>query len=116
MAELFDKVHNYRYAKDAIELGIYPYFRALSDTEGAIAHFEGKEVVMIGSNNYLGLTTHPTVRKAAIDAIEHYGTSVTGSPLPERHARTAPGAGPPVGTFRRQGSGASSSPPAIRRM
>ncbi len=79
MAELFEKVKNYRYAKDAIELGIYPYFRALSDTEGAVAHFEGKEVVMIGSNNYLGLTTDPRVRKAAIDAIEHYGTSVTGS-------------------------------------
>jgi 8-amino-7-oxononanoate synthase len=77
--ELFDKVKNYRYAKDAIELGIYPYFRALSDTEGAIAHFEGREVVMIGSNNYLGLTTDPRVRHAAIDAIERYGTSVTGS-------------------------------------
>ena len=62
-----------------MELGIYPYFRALSDTEGAVAHFEGKEVVMIGSNNYLGLTTDPRVRQAAVDAIEHYGTSVTGS-------------------------------------
>ncbi len=62
-----------------MELGIYPYFRALSDTEGAVAHFEGKEVVMIGSNNYLGLTTDPRVRQAATDAIDHYGTSVTGS-------------------------------------
>ncbi|MFQ3567569.1 MAG: aminotransferase class I/II-fold pyridoxal phosphate-dependent enzyme [Aggregatilineales bacterium] len=60
-------------------LGIYPYFRALSDTEGAIASFEGKEVVMIGSNNYLGLTTDPRVRQAAKDAIDRYGTSVTGS-------------------------------------
>jgi len=79
MADLFDKAKNYRQAKEAMELGIYPYFRALSDTEGAVARFEGKEVVMIGSNNYLGLTTDPRVRQAAIDAIERYGTSVTGS-------------------------------------
>ncbi len=59
--------------------GVYPYFRALSDTEGAVAVFEGREVVMIGSNNYLGLTTDPRVRQAAIDAVHRYGTSVTGS-------------------------------------
>ncbi|MCU0496978.1 MAG: aminotransferase class I/II-fold pyridoxal phosphate-dependent enzyme [Anaerolineae bacterium] len=62
-----------------MEMGIYPYFRALSDSEGTTAHFEGKEVVMIGSNNYLGLTTDPRVRQAATEAIERYGTSVTGS-------------------------------------
>lgn len=79
MADLFDKVGKYTQAKDAMKMGIYPYFRALSDTEGAVAHFQGKEVVMIGSNNYLGLTTDPRVRQAAIDAVERYGTSVTGS-------------------------------------
>lgn len=79
MADLFDKIANYTQAKEAMALGIYPYFRALSDTEGAIASFEGKEVVMIGSNNYLGLTTDPRVRQAAKDAIDRYGTSVTGS-------------------------------------
>ncbi len=60
-------------------MGIYPYFRPLSDTEGAVAYFEGKEVVMIGSNNYLGLTTDPRLRAAAKDAVDRYGTSVTGS-------------------------------------
>lgn len=79
MGDLFDKVHGFDRAKEAIAAGVYPYFRALSDTEGAVAMFEGKEVVMIGSNNYLGLTTDPRVRKAAIDAVERYGTSVTGS-------------------------------------
>ncbi|WP_343420321.1 aminotransferase class I/II-fold pyridoxal phosphate-dependent enzyme [Candidatus Flexifilum breve] len=79
MADLFDKAKNYRDAKEAMELGIYPYFRALSTTEGAVAQFEGREVVMIGSNNYLGLTTDPRVRQAAIEAVETYGTSVTGS-------------------------------------
>lgn len=79
MADLFDKAKSYTQAKEAMTLGIYPYFRALSDTEGAVARFEGKEVVMIGSNNYLGLTTDPRVRQAAKDAIDRYGTSVTGS-------------------------------------
>lgn len=79
MADLFDKVKNYTQAKEAMAMGLYPYFRALSDTEGTVANFEGKEVVMIGSNNYLGLTTDPRVRKAAIEAVERYGTSVTGS-------------------------------------
>lgn len=60
-------------------MGIYPYFRALSDSEGTTATFEGKEVVMIGSNNYLGLTTDPRVRQAAAEGLERYGTSVTGS-------------------------------------
>lgn len=79
VADLFEKARTDNRAKEAIELGIYPYFRALSDTEGAIAHFEGKEVVMCGSNNYLGLTTDPRVRQAAKEAVDRYGTSVTGS-------------------------------------
>lgn len=79
MADLFQKAQNFTQAKEAMAMGIYPYFRALSDSEGTTAIFEGKEVVMIGSNNYLGLTTDPRVRQAAIDAIHRYGTSVTGS-------------------------------------
>ncbi len=79
MADLFDKARDYTEAKEAIALGIYPYFRALTNSEGAVAHFEGKEVVMIGSNNYLGLTADPRVRQASIEAVEQYGTSVTGS-------------------------------------
>lgn len=79
MADLFDKIATYTEAKEAMKMGIYPYFRALSDSEGTTATFEGREVVMIGSNNYLGLTTDPRVRQAAIDAINRYGTSVTGS-------------------------------------
>lgn len=79
MADLFDKIKGFTQAKEAMELGIYPYFRALSDSEGTTAQFEGKEVVMIGSNNYLGLTTDPRVREAAIEAVRRYGTSVTGS-------------------------------------
>ena len=79
MADVFAKAYGFTQAKEAMELGIYPYFRPFSDTEGPVAYFEGKEVVMIGSNNYLGLTTHPRLREAAKAAIDRYGTSVTGS-------------------------------------
>jgi 8-amino-7-oxononanoate synthase len=77
--DLFDKVRNYTRVKEAKEMGIYPYFQPLQNSEGTTAWINGKEVIMIGSNNYLGLTTHPAVRQAAMDAIETYGTSCTGS-------------------------------------
>jgi len=60
-------------------IGIYPYFIAMSENEGTEAVFKGKRLIMCGSNNYLGLTTHPKVRQAAKDAIDRYGTSCTGS-------------------------------------
>jgi 8-amino-7-oxononanoate synthase len=79
VVDIFDKVAGFTLAKEAMEMGIYPYFRALSDSEGVTATFEGKNVVMLGSNNYLGLTTDPRVRQAAADALARWGTSVTGS-------------------------------------
>ncbi|MCS6870876.1 MAG: aminotransferase class I/II-fold pyridoxal phosphate-dependent enzyme [Anaerolineae bacterium] len=77
--DLFDKVRSYTIAKEAMSRGIYPYFQPLQNSEGVTATFEGHEVIMLGSNNYLGLTTHPRVRQAAMDAIAKYGTSCTGS-------------------------------------
>jgi 8-amino-7-oxononanoate synthase len=62
-----------------METGDYPYFIPLSDTEGTEVTIDGKTLIMIGSNNYLGLTTHPRVREAAVEAIRQYGTSCTGS-------------------------------------
>src|SRR5262249_19756523 len=59
----------------------YPFFRPLDFNNGPIAQLEGREVIMLGSNNYLGLTTHPKVREAAKQAIDKYGTSMTGSRL-----------------------------------
>ena len=79
MADIYDKLADFTDAKEAMELGIYPFFRALSESEGTTATFEGKDVVMLGSNNYLGLTTDSRVKQAAIDATARYGTSVTGS-------------------------------------
>jgi 8-amino-7-oxononanoate synthase len=60
-------------------VGLYPYFLPLEDTEGTEVVIDGRRILMIGSNNYLGLTTDPRVRKAAIDAVARYGTSCTGS-------------------------------------
>ncbi len=77
--DLFDKIKGFTLAKEAMAMGIYPYFLPLENSEGTTAIFEGHEVIMIGSNNYLGLTTNPKVRQAAIDAIKTYGTSCTGS-------------------------------------
>ncbi len=77
--DIFEKVKHFTQAKEAMELGIYPYFLPLQNSEGTTAIFEGHEVIMIGSNNYRGLTTHPKVRQAAMDAIKVYGTSCTGS-------------------------------------
>lgn len=79
MADIFDKLADFTLAKEAMEMGIYPFFRALSDSEGSTATFEDKDVVMLGSNNYLGLTTDSRVQQAAIEATRQYGTSVTGS-------------------------------------
>jgi len=77
--DLFEKCYNFTEAKDAIEAGIYPYFLPLSENEGTEASFQGNKLIMCGSNNYLGLTTHPKVRAAAKQAIERFGTSCTGS-------------------------------------
>ena len=58
---------------------MYPYFIPLNENEGTEVVFQGKRLIMCGSNNYLGLTTHPKVREAAIEAIKRFGTSCTGS-------------------------------------
>ncbi len=63
----------------AKELGVYPFFIPLDETEGTEVAIQGRRLVMLGSNNYLGLTTHPEVREAAVQAIRKFGTSCTGS-------------------------------------
>ncbi len=77
--DLFEKCFAYETVKDAKETGVYPYFIPLDENEGTEVIYDNRRVIMCGSNNYLGLTTHPKVRQAAIDAIERYGTSCTGS-------------------------------------
>jgi 8-amino-7-oxononanoate synthase len=79
MMDIFEKCSGYTLAKEAIAAGSYPYFLALTANEGSEAVFQGHRLIMCGSNNYLGLTTHPKVRQAALDAINCFGTSCTGS-------------------------------------
>jgi 8-amino-7-oxononanoate synthase len=77
--DLFEKCSTYDDAKRIQRVGLYPFFRAIEATAGSSVITHGKKRVMIGSNNYLGLTHHPKVREAAKNAIDQYGTGCTGS-------------------------------------
>jgi len=77
--DIFTKCFEYDLDKKAMEKGIYPYFQALDGMEGTEVSYQGRKIIMIGSNNYLGLTTHPKVRAAAIKGIQDFGPSCTGS-------------------------------------
>ncbi len=79
MKDLFEKCRSYTDARDLQATGFYPYFLPLEDTEGTEVVIGGHTLLMLGSNNYLGLTTHPKVRQASIDAVAKFGTSCTGS-------------------------------------
>jgi len=77
--DLFDKCKNFTTAKEVISLGYYPYFKKIETAQGPEVIINGERKIVCCSNNYLGLTTHPKVKKAAINAIKKYGTSCTGS-------------------------------------
>jgi 8-amino-7-oxononanoate synthase len=79
--DIFKKCFDFDEDKKAIEKGIYPFFQVLEGTEGTEVIMSGRKVLMLGSNNYLGLTFHPKVRAAAQKAIDTFGTSCTGSRL-----------------------------------
>lgn len=76
---LFDKVFANRRADDARTVGVYPYFHRLESRQDAVVVMEGRRRIMLGSNNYLGLTSCPEVVEAAIKAVEKYGTGCSGS-------------------------------------
>lgn len=77
--DIFEKMMK-KQAYDIVkEEGIYPYFHELTSGQDTIVQMEGKRTIMLGSNNYLGLTSHPEVKQAGIDAIKKYGTGVSGS-------------------------------------
>lgn len=77
--DVFEKCRQFTQAREAIEGGFYPYFIPLDENEGTEVEYEGKRLIMCGSNNYLGLTTHPKVKEAAKRAVDQFGTSCTGS-------------------------------------
>ena len=77
--DIFEKCQMRSRADEARELGIYPYFHALESRQDTVVQMEGKRRIMLGSNNYLGLTTDPQVIEAGIHALEQYGTGCSGS-------------------------------------
>lgn len=79
MADLFEKCYNFTRADEVKASGLYPYFRPIQENEGPVVQIEGRKMIMAGSNNYLGLTAHPRVRQAALDALNKYGTGCSGS-------------------------------------
>jgi 8-amino-7-oxononanoate synthase len=77
--KLFEKCYSFTRADEVKAAGIYPYFNPISDSDGPVVHMNGKPIVMAGSNNYLGLTSHPKVLEAGIEALKKYGSSCSGS-------------------------------------
>lgn len=77
--DIFSKCYNFTRADEVKAAGVYPYFRAIEQNEGPVVKIGGKEVIMAGSNNYHGLTTHPKVLEAALEATKKYGTGCSGS-------------------------------------
>ncbi len=77
--DIFQKCFKFEIVDEIRRKGIYPYFHALQSKQDVEVIMEGKRRIMLGSNNYLGLTTNPDVVKAGLDAIERYGTGCSGS-------------------------------------
>ena len=76
---LLDKISKFQIAKDMMEADLYNYFRVIESAQENTVRYKGKEIIMLGSNNYLGLTNHPRVKEAAQAAIAKYGTGCAGS-------------------------------------
>lgn len=77
--DIFEKCYKFTKADEFREMGIYPYFHALNTRQDVVVMMEGKRRIMLGSNNYLGLTSNPEIMEAAIKAVEQYGTGCSGS-------------------------------------
>ncbi|HUM88112.1 MAG TPA: pyridoxal phosphate-dependent aminotransferase family protein [Prolixibacteraceae bacterium] len=79
MRILKEKFALYDAPQKVIDAGIYPYFREIESDQDTVVDINGKKVLMFGSNSYLGLTNHPKIKEAAINAIKKYGTGCAGS-------------------------------------
>ena len=81
MKPLQQKLSAYDAPQKAKAAGVYPYFRAISSEQDTEVLMNGKKVLMFGSNSYMGLTNHPKVIEAAVEATRKYGTGMAGSPF-----------------------------------
>lgn len=81
MKPLQEKLGRYDAPQKAKAAGIYPYFRPISSSQNTEVMMDGKKVLMFGSNSYIGLTNHPKVIEAAVEATKKYGTGMAGSPF-----------------------------------
>ena len=77
--DLFEKCRKFTRAKELMQAGLYPYFRTIESAQDPVVYLNGRKMIMVGSNNYLGLTNHPKVKEAAIAAIKKYGSGCAGS-------------------------------------
>jgi 8-amino-7-oxononanoate synthase len=76
---LQEKLSKYVAPQQAMAAGIYPYFREIESDQDTVVKIKGKDVLMFGSNSYLGLTNHPKIKEAAKEAVDKYGTGCAGS-------------------------------------
>ena len=76
---ILDKCSKYQDAREVQKMGYYPYFRVISSEQDTEVLVNGQKMLMMGSNSYLGLTTHPKVKEAAKKAIDKYGSGCAGS-------------------------------------
>lgn len=79
LPDLFEKCRKYTTAKEVMAAGFYPYFRVVESEQNPEVIVDGRKMIMLGSNNYLGLTSHPKIKEAAIEAIKKYGSGCAGS-------------------------------------
>lgn len=79
MADLFDKCRNFTTAREIRAQGWYPYFKAIQSGADIEVDIDGQKLIMVGSNNYLGLTQDPRIKEAAIKAVTEFGSGCTGS-------------------------------------
>ncbi|HQN99024.1 MAG TPA: pyridoxal phosphate-dependent aminotransferase family protein [Bacteroidales bacterium] len=79
MKLLQQKMSKYDIPQRAQQMGVYPYFRVIESEQDTVVKINGKDVLMFGSNSYLGLTNHPKIKEAAKQAIDKYGSGCAGS-------------------------------------
>ncbi len=78
-SDIFEKCFKFTTARGLQKMGVYPFFRVIESAQDPEVILNGRKMIMVGSNNYLGLTNHPKVKEAAIEAIKKYGTGCAGS-------------------------------------